>query len=69
MTRGSRGMTLERFSELVYSYGVTDAYNLDGGDSSMLIFQHEKINDPGNKNTREISDIIYFASAFQGAED
>jgi len=64
--RGSAGMTLERFATLVARQGVTTAYNLDGGDSTMMIFNGEKINDPDNRNTRDICDIVYFASAFQG---
>ena len=40
------------------------AYNLDGGDSTMLIFNGQKINDPKSPDTRDIADIIYFASAF-----
>ncbi len=43
------------------------AYNLDGGNSTMLIFNGEKINDVKNADTRDIADIIYFASAL-GAE-
>ena len=39
------------------------AYNLDVGNSTMLIFNGEKINDPKNQDTRDIADIIYFASA------
>ncbi len=38
------------------------AYNLDGGDSAVLVFNFEKINDPENENERPLSDIIYFAS-------
>ncbi|MBR1993480.1 MAG: phosphodiester glycosidase family protein [Firmicutes bacterium] len=59
-------MTLRQFAELVGSLGVECAYNLDGGDSTMLIFNGEKVNDKGNQNTRDISDILYFASAWDG---
>jgi len=61
--RGSYGQTLPQFARVVASMGVKTAYNLDGGDSTMLIFNGEKINDPGNNSAREISDIVYFASA------
>ncbi len=64
--RGSQGMDLWQFARLVHSMGAVTAYNLDGGDSTMLIFNGEKINDKNNKNTRTISDIIYFASAWDG---
>ncbi len=64
--RGSMGMTLYRFTKLAISLGAKEAYNLDGGDSTMLIFNGEKVNDKGNQNTRDISDILYFASAWDG---
>ena len=62
--RGNSGMNLTEFARLVYSLGVETAYNLDGGDSTMLIFNGQKINDPKSPDTRDIADIIYFASAF-----
>ena len=64
--RGSMGMKLEQFANLVAKQGVQTAYNLDGGNSCMMIFGGEKINDPDNPDTRDICDIIYFASAWPG---
>ena len=60
--RGSTGMTLEQLSIVAYDHGAIQAYNLDGGDSTMMFFQHKKVNDPNSNSTREISDIVYFAS-------
>ncbi len=68
-TRGSVGMTLTEFADLCVELGAQEAYNLDGGDSTMLIFGGEKINDVDNPSTREISDIVYFASAFVPEEE
>ena len=65
--RGSGGMTMIEFARAVAKEGVQTAYNLDGGDSCMMIFNGEKINDVGNKSMRKITDIVYFASAY-GAE-
>ncbi|MBQ8160559.1 MAG: phosphodiester glycosidase family protein [Clostridia bacterium] len=62
--RGSRGLTLREWAEFVRSKGVDTAYNLDGGDSTMLYFQQRKINDVDNPNERQLADIIYFASAW-----
>ena len=62
--RGSVGMKLQQFAEFVQSLGVDTAYNLDGGDSTMLIFNGKKLNDPNNPSLRNIADIIYFASAY-----
>ena len=64
--RGSMGMKLDQFANLVAKQGVRTAYNLDGGNSCMMIFGGEKINDPDNPDTRDICDIIYFASAWPG---
>ena len=64
--RGSMGMTLTQFANLVARQGVQTAYNLDGGNSCMMMFAGKKINDPDNPDTRDICDIIYFASAWPG---
>ena len=64
--RGNEGMTLKDFAALVAKQNVKVAYNLDGGDSTMMIFNGEKINDRRSSFAREIVDIIYFASAYEG---
>lgn len=63
--RGNEGMTLKDFAALVAKQNVKVAYNLDGGDSTMMIFNGEKINDVRSSYVREIVDIIYFASAYE----
>ena len=64
--RGSEGMDLLQFAQLAQELGAVQAYNLDGGDSTIMIFNNEKVNDKENQNTRAISDIISFASAWDG---
>ena len=63
---GSKGMTLMEFARFCQEKGCITAYNLDGGDSTMLAFRNEKINDVDNPHTRDLADIIYFASAYSG---
>ena len=65
--RGSRAFTFEPWRRFVA--GMDDilvAYNLDGGDSAVMVFNGEKINDPLNENERPLADMIYFASAWPG---
>lgn len=63
---GSVGLTLEQFSQLVASFeGVQNAYNLDGGSSTTMVFNRDKVNSPKNPKKRPLNDIIYFASAYQ----
>ncbi len=62
---GSVGMTIPQFVELVGSFDmIENAYNLDGGSSATIVFNGKKINGLSSKKMREISDIIYFASAW-----
>ena len=56
------GLTLADFARLVRSCGAIMAYNLDGGDSTMLYFHGEKVNFKGNRSMRDLRDIIYFVS-------
>ena len=65
--RGSRAFTFDPWRRFVA--GMEDilvAYNLDGGDSAVMVFNGEKINDPLNENERPLADMIYFASAWPG---
>ena len=65
LLRPDAGYTLD-FAALVAKQNVKVAYNLDGGDSAMMIFNGEKINDVRSTSVREIVDIIYFASGYEG---
>ncbi len=64
-TDGSMGMTIQEFADYI-AYLFPDcilAYNLDGGGSTNVVLKGERIHTtPGH---RKISDILYFASAWQ----
>ena len=62
-------MTATQFAELVsrLGYDLSEngariAYNLDGGSSNTLVFRKQKINSPDNPKTRDVNDIVYFAT-------
>lgn len=68
--KGSKGLTLEEFTDLVCSFeGIQTAYNLDGGNTCNVVFKrngkYEKINGLNNSKVRRHWDIIYFSSAYQ----
>ena len=64
--KGSVGLTLDQFCDLVSSFdGILNAYNLDGVSSSTMVFRNKKVNSPNNPKRRPLCDIIYFASAYQ----
>ena len=63
LTSESKGLSLYQMAEVMKSYGVKTAYNLDGGGSSTLYFNGQVINKPttgGSKiSERAVSDIVY----------
>ena len=64
-TDGSMGMTIQEFADYIaYLFpNCVMAYNLDGGGSTNVVLKGERIHTtPGH---RQISDILYFASAWQ----
>lgn len=54
----SRGLDMNELAELMRELGCKDAYNLDGGQTSMMIFNGEIVNEPF-RDGRECSDIVY----------
>ena len=65
---GSAGLTLQDFATLTGKLGAQWAYNLDGGNSAMMFTNTRMIN--VNRTIRQISDIVYFASAWpEGAAE
>ena len=56
----SAGMTLPEISRLFESLGCSAAYNLDGGNSSVMVWQGEVINSPSGGG-RESSDALLIA--------
>jgi exopolysaccharide biosynthesis protein len=57
----SRGVGLPELGEILADLGCTTGYNLDGGGSSVLIFDGEIQNQPSNHGERSTSDILYIA--------
>lgn len=52
--------TLPKFQDCLYELGCLHAYNLDGGQSATIVMNDRRINDVW---MRQISDILYFATA------
>ena len=67
----SQGMVKDTFrpTELIMGlgYDVQQAYNLDGGISTQLLFLGRRINNTSRKeeDNRKLVDIVYFASAYK----
>lgn len=60
--------TLAQAQDFIYSKGVQSAYNLDGGQTAVLVFGGELFNRVDWGTQRNMSDIIYFATAIPEEE-
>ena len=62
-TSESAGLSLYELASFMKSLGALDAYNLDGGGSSTMVFKGEVINTPTTNGhstqERAVSDILY----------
>lgn len=64
--------TMSEFGQHFYEKGVINAYGLDGGQTSEIVFQggtaYNHVDHVNGTNSRMVSDMIYFASAIGGEE-
>ena len=58
----SEGVTQPELAAFMQSIGCEQAYGLDGGNSSALVFHHRLVSIK-DVSERDVSDVIYFASA------
>ncbi len=54
----SSGVTLERLQEKLLELGVKEAYNLDGGGSSVMYFNGKVLNKPSDGKERPVANNI-----------
>lgn len=57
---GSSGATLEEMQILLQRFGAVDAYNLDGGGSSSLVFNGRVVNNPSDGRLRSLPTHFLF---------
>lgn len=61
--KDSQGVTLDQLATYMEDLGCTQAFNLDGGNSAILLLGEEIVSSKSRENERSISDIIYFATS------
>ncbi len=61
---------VKEFAQHFYEKGVINAYNLDGGQTSEIVFQgneaYNHVDHVNGTSSRQVSDMLYFASAING---
>ena len=63
------GLPLKAFAQLCKDEGAVTAYNLDGGYSSALLFRGRRVNAQERVSFRDVTDLVCFASSWQGLDD
>ena len=63
-----RLITLSEFQKHIVEFGCKMAYTMDGGQTATLVMNDQLVNRPSYDSERDISDIIYFATAIPNGE-
>ena len=63
-----RLITLAEFQKNIVNFGCKMAYTLDGGQTATMVLNDQLMNRPSYDSERDISDIIYFATAIPNGE-
>ena len=63
-----RLITLSEFQKNIVEFGCKMAYTMDGGQTATLVMNDKLMNRPSYDSERDISDIIYFATAIPNGE-
>ena len=66
-SQASKGMTMQDAADYVATLGVRTAYNLDGGNSSIMFFNRRYFDEHYTGSERPMSDIVYVCSAVDPA--
>ena len=60
---GKTGFSHQKLAEFMYDLGCKQAFNLDGGNSAIMVFGDQVIKGQPGGGERQLFDIIYFATA------
>lgn len=63
MEKDSEGLSVPQMAQLMHDLGAVQAYNLDGGNSSVMLFHNTKINGQKASKMRALGDILYVTTA------
>ena len=67
---GKTGFSQGKLAEFMYNLGCVQAFNLDGGNSALMVFNRENYSAKSYEAERSVTDIIYFATAIDfGLDD
>lgn len=60
----SKGMTIPELAEVFEKLGCKAAYNLDGGGSAVMVYNHERYSVQSNGGGRDLGDILVIRDSY-----
>ena len=64
----SKGMTIPELAQVFANLGCKVAYNLDGGGSAVMVFNHERYSRQSNGGGRDLGDILVIRESVAASE-
>ena len=64
----SKGMTIPELAAVFEELGCTKAYNLDGGGSAVMVFNHQRFSKQSNGGDRKLGDILLIRESIAAEE-
>lgn len=61
----SVGLRLTQLAQIFEELGCQVAYNMDGGASAVMVYDHKRVNTPSNGG-RDVGDILYIRDSYFG---
>ena len=61
----AKGMSIPQLAQIFEDLGCTKAYNLDGGGSAVMVFNHERYSQQSNGGGRDLGDILLIRESAQ----
>jgi hypothetical protein len=65
----SAGIKIPQLAEIFEELGCKVAYNLDGGGSAVMMFDHETYSKQSNGADRKLGDLLVIRDSYYGAEN
>lgn len=59
MTEGVKGYTTEQVAQILLDFGCSDAVNLDGGGSTLMLVNGKEVLKPSDKKQRAVASCVY----------
>lgn len=65
----SKGMKISELAKVFEDLGCTTAYNLDGGGSAVMVYNHERYSQQSNGGDRALGDILVIRDSYYTVQE